>query len=88
MAFKGISPHVLAVYQQAIVTDPPPGETPTFQNPHRALAGWTSLAVVCLILTTLFVAMRMYTRFAVIKHLWWDDCMYIHRLAVGVISFC
>ena len=74
MAFKGISPETLAVYMRTPVGKPTPGQTANFAHPPRLKSALIGVTVPLFVLTTVFVAIRVYTRSFVIKHLWWDDC--------------
>ena len=52
----------------------PPGFTSNFVDPP-SLISWDVLTQgLCLTLATLLVAMRLYTKFKVLKNPGWDDC--------------
>lgn len=54
---------------------PPPGVTSDFVHPY-SLQSYNSITVaICMTLSTLFVAMRMYTNARITKTLNWEDCM-------------
>ena len=74
MAFKGIPPETLAVYMKTPAANPPPEQTANFVNPPRLENVIIGVTIPLSILATLFVAVRIYVRKFLIKHLWWDDC--------------
>ena len=74
MAFKGIPPETLAVYMQTPAGKPPPEQTVNFAHPPRLENVIIGVIVPLSILATFFVAVRIYVRMFLIKHLWWDDC--------------
>lgn len=54
---------------------PPPGVTPNFDNPDRSLqATWLAGLLVCLIVPTILVALRLYVKVYVIKNTTVTDC--------------
>ncbi|KAM0795178.1 hypothetical protein BDR22DRAFT_894428 [Usnea florida] len=52
---------------------PPPGLTSNYVNPPSKAVWGTVTTSVCLTVATLLVAMRMYTKFKVLKNIGWDD---------------
>ena len=52
---------------------PPPGITPNFVNPYSAQTAIIAVLVACLVITTVLVASRLYTKLCVIKELGWED---------------
>jgi len=53
---------------------PPPGVVSNFVDPPSQ-ASWDAVTqAVCLTLATFLVAMRLYTKFGVLKNAGWDDC--------------
>ena len=55
---------------------PPPGVLPNFVNPPTLNTASVSAMTVELVLTTLFVSMRMYTKAFLMRSLWYEDCKY------------
>ena len=53
---------------------PPAGVTPDFNNPPSLETSVIVVVVLCLAISSFFVAMRLYTRHFVLRKLWWDDC--------------
>ena len=54
---------------------PPPGVTQNLTNP--TIYGWNEWLLTvgtCLPVTTLFLAMRMYTKLVLLKQPVWEDC--------------
>ena len=74
MAFKGIPPEILTVYMQTPAGKPPPEQTVNFAHPPRLEKVIIGVTIPVSILATSFVAVRIYVRKFLIKHLWWDDC--------------
>ena len=56
---------------------PPPGVTSNFSNPASHDTATIIMHTLCLILTTLFVVMRIYTRYFISHWLSVDDCVLI-----------
>ncbi len=52
----------------------PPGVTPNFVNPENRTWQVYVTSAVCLVVTTLFVALRFYTKIFIIKQMTRDDC--------------
>ena len=52
---------------------PPPGQTANFVNPPNHDARMIALHTTCLVLVTLFVAMRVCVRGLVLRQFGWDD---------------
>ncbi len=53
---------------------PPPGITPNFTNPYSIAEGLIAVGILCLTLTSLTTAMRIYTKLYIIKVHGWEDC--------------
>lgn len=53
---------------------PPPGVTPNFVNPENHTAQGHAVFIMCLVLSTIFVVLRTYTRFILLKSHGWEDC--------------
>lgn len=60
---------------------PPPGVTPNFVNPESARGQAHVVFIMCLVFSTLFVSLRMYTRLILIKSHGWEDCEWLLRLS-------
>ena len=56
--------------------EPPPGVTPNFINPPSIAKYSVICQAVCLPTTTVFVALRLYTRIFVHRERTADDCMF------------
>ncbi|MCJ1264234.1 hypothetical protein MMC22_004105 [Lobaria immixta] len=52
---------------------PPPGVTPNFVNPENHTVQGHVVFIMCLVLSTLFVVLRTYTRFILLKSHGWED---------------
>ena len=53
---------------------PPSGVTPNFDGPYT-LEPYQKLTVApCIVVTTVMVAARLYTKICIIKALKWEDC--------------
>lgn len=75
MAFNGLSHEVIEKYMKSPGGKPPPGVTPNRHNPQNMLLPVEhAVSILGLILATGFVAVRVYTRFFVVKKPGWDDC--------------
>lgn len=64
---------------------PPPGVTPNFDNP--VLHGYRTWAIdssVCIVFSSLFVLMRIYTKFILIKTHGWEDCTCLETQALDL----
>ncbi|KAI9787317.1 MAG: hypothetical protein M1816_007665 [Peltula sp. TS41687] len=57
----------------AAASPPPPGVTPNFDHPESNAHALHVVNAVCLVVAVMFVALRIFTRFAVVKSLGWDD---------------
>ncbi|KAL8906327.1 MAG: hypothetical protein Q9207_002102 [Kuettlingeria erythrocarpa] len=64
---------------------PPPGVESNFVNPRSQETANIILHTICLVLTTLFLVMRLYTRHFISHWLGWDDC--IQALFVSEIFY-
>lgn len=53
---------------------PPAGVVPNFANPVSHDKAIIAFHTVCIILITMFLAMRLYTRHFINHWLTWDDC--------------
>lgn len=56
---------------------PPPGVVPDFDNPSGIQGEIHALLIVCAVISTIFVWLRLYTRYFIIKSHGWDDCKVI-----------
>ena len=56
---------------------PPPGVTPQLNNPPSYRAATTAIPTVCLIVATLAVSMRVYTRARIIRVVNIADCTHL-----------
>ena len=54
---------------------PPPGIIPDFQDPFTIRPYWIVTAALGLLLSGLFLALRLYTKIKIVKKLRWEDCM-------------
>jgi hypothetical protein len=54
----------------------PPGTVANFINPPDQMKGVVALHTTCLVIVTLAVTLRIYTRKVIIRRLGIDDCMY------------
>ena len=52
---------------------PPPGITPNFVNPPSTQTTIIAIMVACLVVTTVCVALRLYTKLYVLQKLGWED---------------
>ena len=53
---------------------PPPGVTPNFVNPENYQSSILALQTICLVLATVFTALKIYTKLFLIKSLGSEDC--------------
>lgn len=74
MAFNGISPGTLTVYMRTPAAKPPPEQTANFAHPPRLKYVYMGVFIPVSLVATSLVAVRIYARKFLIKHLWWDDC--------------
>ena len=58
--------------------EPPPGVTPNFVNPPTLVPLGIAVLVLCLVVTTLLVAARVYIRTSLVEAWGWDDGKAIH----------
>ena len=57
---------------------PPPGVVPNFINPPGTLEAVTNATMaICFALTTVFVLVRLLTKYCVDRGFQWEDCQYI-----------
>lgn len=70
--------------------DPPPGVISNFDNPASRGQGVIVAGVVLLLLSLLFVSIRLYTRIWVTRALGWDDCTFLRpsRVAAATRFVC
>lgn len=54
--------------------EPPPGGTSNFIDPPILMVPYVITLVLCLIMSTLALAMRLYTKFCIIRKNGWEDC--------------
>lgn len=57
---------------------PPPGVTSNFVDPQSLQIYNVITLTVCMTISTLFVAMRIYTNARITRSLNWEDCMILH----------
>jgi hypothetical protein len=62
---------------------PPPGEVSHIHHAVGRTHMITTCDVICIIIVCTVVAMRFYTRIALLKNLWWDDCKSSHTIPLG-----
>ena len=74
MAFSGVSSDQLAHYRLTPAAQPPPGVVADFERPSPLVVTTIIVVAIVFLLTTSFVALRIYTRHFFQKQLWWDDC--------------
>ncbi len=53
---------------------PPPGVTPNFVDPYSIMSAALAVTIVFLVLTSATTAIRLYTKFYLIKTHGWEDC--------------
>lgn len=53
---------------------PPAGMTPNPKNPDSLENVYTGVATTIIIMMVLLVTNRQYTKYFIIRKLWWDDC--------------
>lgn len=53
---------------------PPPGITPNFIDPYSIEEGLKAVLILLVVLTTLSTAIRLHTKFLIIKTHGWEDC--------------
>ena len=61
---------------------PPPGMIPDFQDPYSVQPFLTLTAVFSIIVTTTFVALRMFAKVRILKSVKWEDCKSHGALAI------
>ena len=54
---------------------PPPGIIPNFVDPYSTADSAKAVSVLYMVLTTLTTAIRLYTKFYILKAHGWADCM-------------
>lgn len=62
--------------QQTPGMKPPPGVKPNFENPESLRSYWILMMCTCWTFSTVFVALRFYTKLIIIKSHGWEDCRY------------
>lgn len=58
------------------LTPPPPGVIPDFQDPFTVRPYWIVTAALGLVSSGVFLALRMYTKIAIVKKCRWEDCTF------------
>lgn len=53
---------------------PPPGVIPNFTDPYSIGDGLKAAGILFVVLTSLSTAVRLYTKFCIIKARGWEDC--------------
>ena len=61
---------------------PPPGVTPNFNAVNTYHFRLLHVMIAMIVLSATFIAMRLYTKIAITRQLWWDDC----KLSTGLAS--
>jgi hypothetical protein len=64
----------------------PAGTVPNFINPPDQMKGVIALHTTCLVIVTLAVALRIYTRKVIVRRLGVDDCMYCDTTLVTMAN--
>lgn len=54
--------------------EPPPGVTPDFESPYTLQPYQALTVAACIILTTVMVVARLFTKIKIIKAVKWEDC--------------
>ncbi len=73
-----ITPAIYEQLEKIPTIRPPPGVTPNFINPPiDHYSAWIVAATLALTLSTIFVLIRVYTRFFIIKIHGWEDCKWL-----------
>ena len=89
MAFASIPEETLQKYMKTPVGKPPPGfKSLDPDAPDPLLATYQAISALTVILTTIFIGVRMYTRGIVLKNLWWDDCTFIACFLFDIAETC
>lgn len=58
---------------------PPPGVTPDFESPFSLQPYQAVVVAACIILTTVLVGARLYTKARIVRAVVWEDCKDPHR---------
>lgn len=53
---------------------PPPGVTPNFTNPYSVQPTIIATLVICIVVPSIFVFLRVYTKLFLAKTHGWEDC--------------
>ena len=59
-----------------VALPPPPGVTPTFEDPFSLRPYHNVATSLGMLLTGIFLIARLYTKIRIIKRLIWEDCEY------------
>ena len=70
----GLSPEQSAVFLNGPAGIPPKGMTPNFEDPPNHDSLVISTVTVCLVLTTLAIMIRIYTKAFLIRSIKYEDC--------------
>ena len=77
----GLTPAELA---QTPALMPPPGVVPNFIDPPGTLEAVTNATMaICFAFTTIFVLVRLLTKYCVDRGLQWEDCQYHASFPLG-----
>ena len=57
---------------------PPPGVIPHFNDPGKQQTPHKAFAIIVIMLPTIFVGLRLWTKLRISKDMGWDDCKHIH----------
>lgn len=61
---------------------PPPGVDPNFDNPHNQNTMALAVMSVCLAVSTIAIALRLYARCAVVQVVQWQDYLLLVSFAI------
>lgn len=66
---------------------PPPGVEPNFVNPSGGVHFWLKFTqLVCIVIITVFVALRMYAKIFMLHNFYLEDCKLVLRLSMVSVS--
>ena len=54
--------------------EPPPGVIPNFSDAYTIQPYIVLTVMICIVVTTTLVFVRMYTKYRIVKSLGWEDC--------------
>jgi hypothetical protein len=82
---SNLNPEQLEALLNGPALKPPPGVVPQLDNPPAYRTASTALPVVCLVVATLGLAMRLYTRIRVLRQVNLADCECFSPTASSVV---